>query len=530
MHRKQEGRGGDGREFTGVSSQCKCTGREFTRCLWAIIFIGRVYVSLYILLSAQYVCIVVCVFLHVCAQVLEALNRLLDDNRELYIPETQEVVKPHPHFMLFATQNPPGLYGGRKVLSRAFRNRFLELHIDDIPARSKKAGEPSELEIILKERTSVPPSHCATMVRCMLKLQEARQRSNAFAGKHGFITPRDLLRWAERCPGTKEELAREGYLLLSERLRLEDEKAVVRTILQNECGLGVEELDLHTMYHAVPAAPDAVMAAGTSSATAAEEEEAKGNNKKKKSSSRKRRRDEAATAAAAAVSTMSTMVGGIDDFKKVVDILESVDMLTLREESGGGGGEGASAEDYEALQEASAGLKHMVFTQSLQRLFALVGRCIKHQEPVLLVGETGCGKTTVCQLYSILLRQVVPHTQTYVSLCVCVLLFCFCLFLEWVFWRKKHFEHFLSFFLSFFKKPVFCCCCCCFTFFFLFLFCLAFLCAQRLVTVNCHTHTETADLIGNLRPLRNQNTLISQVSSQSVTQSLSQSVNQSLSL
>ncbi|KAJ6465987.1 P-loop containing nucleoside triphosphate hydrolase protein, partial [Mycena vitilis] len=52
--------------------------------------------------------------------VLEALNRLLDDNRELVIPETQEVIQPHPHLMLFATQNPPGLYAGRKVLSRAF--------------------------------------------------------------------------------------------------------------------------------------------------------------------------------------------------------------------------------------------------------------------------------------------------------------------------------------------------------------------------------------------------------------------------
>ena len=42
--------------------------------------------------------------------------RLLDDNRELYVPELGEMVKPHPHFMLFATQNPAGAYGGRKVL------------------------------------------------------------------------------------------------------------------------------------------------------------------------------------------------------------------------------------------------------------------------------------------------------------------------------------------------------------------------------------------------------------------------------
>ena len=63
---------------------------------------------------------------------LEALNRLLDDNRELLIPETSEVIRPHEHFMLFATQNPPGSYGGRKVLSRAFRNRFVELQMDEV--------------------------------------------------------------------------------------------------------------------------------------------------------------------------------------------------------------------------------------------------------------------------------------------------------------------------------------------------------------------------------------------------------------
>lgn len=57
--------------------------------------------------------------------VLEALNRLLDDNRELFIAETQEVVKAHPRFMLFATQNPPGLYGGRKVSLINFKNYHL---------------------------------------------------------------------------------------------------------------------------------------------------------------------------------------------------------------------------------------------------------------------------------------------------------------------------------------------------------------------------------------------------------------------
>ncbi len=48
-------------------------------------------------------------------EVLEALNRVLDDNRELFIPENQELVRAHPNFLIFGTQNPPGIYAGRKV-------------------------------------------------------------------------------------------------------------------------------------------------------------------------------------------------------------------------------------------------------------------------------------------------------------------------------------------------------------------------------------------------------------------------------
>jgi midasin len=61
------------------------------------------------------------------SDVLEALNRVLDDNRELFVPETQTLIKAHPSFRIFATQNPSGSsYGGRKSLSRAFRNRLVE--------------------------------------------------------------------------------------------------------------------------------------------------------------------------------------------------------------------------------------------------------------------------------------------------------------------------------------------------------------------------------------------------------------------
>lgn len=50
-----------------------------------------------------------------------------------------------------------------QVLSRAFRNRFVELHFDELPS--------GELEIILHQRCSLPPSYCTKLVKVMQDLQ-----------------------------------------------------------------------------------------------------------------------------------------------------------------------------------------------------------------------------------------------------------------------------------------------------------------------------------------------------------------------
>lgn len=60
-----------------------------------------------------------------------------------------------------------GLYGGRKVLSRAFRSRFLELHVDDIPNH--------ELSTILEQRCAIAPSYARKLVDVMQELQRRRQ-------------------------------------------------------------------------------------------------------------------------------------------------------------------------------------------------------------------------------------------------------------------------------------------------------------------------------------------------------------------
>ena len=267
--------------------------------------------------------------------VLEALNRLLDDNRELVIPETQEVVRPHPHFMLFATQNPPGLYAGRKILSRAFRNRFLEVHFEDVPQ--------VELETILCRRCQIAPSYGKKIVTVFRELQKRRQTSRVFESKQGFATLRDLFRWAGRDAVGYQELADNGYMLLAERSRRPEDKMVVKEVIETVMGVRIDEDSIYNLFRS------------------------------------------------------------------------DMDMSAYL---------GHPVPDQSSV----------IWTKAMQRLYILVCRGLKFNEPILLVGETGSGKTSVCQVF-------------------------------------------------------------------------ADASSQQLVGLNCHQNTETADIIGGLRPVRNRSSL-----------------------
>ena len=231
------------------------------------------------------------------SDVLESLNRLLDDNRELLVPETQEIIRPHKHFMLFATQNPAGIYGGRKILSRAFRNRFLEIHFEDIPE--------DELETILRERTQIAPSFCARIIEVYRQLTVLRQRDRLFEQKQSFATLRDLFRWAMRAADDRTQLAVNGFLLLSERVRNERDRMAVKEVIETVLKTS---LDINALYG-------------------------------------------------------------------------------LRS-------------SYIAREALSEDLQGVIWTKSMRRVYVLVNEALKNKEPVLLVGETGSGKTTVCQVIS----------------------------------------------------------------------------------------------------------------------------------
>ena len=181
------------------------------------------------------------------SDILEALNRLLDDNREIFIPETQETIKAHPSFQLFATQNPPGTYAGRKQLSRAFRNRFLELHFSDLPLE--------EIEVILEKRCSIPQKYAKKLVDVMRNLTLERRSDKTFQGKNTLITLRDLFKWADRYTkdsdtGQKDwemHLMKDGYMILAGRCRNDEEKRTIQNSLEKVFRKAVDNPD--ELYH-----------------------------------------------------------------------------------------------------------------------------------------------------------------------------------------------------------------------------------------------------------------------------------------
>jgi midasin len=252
--------------------------------------------------------------------VLEALNRVLDDNRELFIPETQTVIKAHPNFRLFATQNPTGSYGGRKPLSRAFRNRFVELHFGELPHE--------ELSEIIEKRGGIARSQSVKLVQVLRELQLMRRNSATFEGKYSFLTLRDLFRWSTRCSNFVQEqrfydweqhFADEGFLVLTSRTRGQDdnknEEAIISQVLEKV-------------------------------------------------------------------------------FKRKVDAQAILDGALLKEEAD--------------IIANSPTLSDMVWTSTAKRLALLILHSFRFREPVLLVGETGCGKTRVCQtIASLLYRELI---------------------------------------------------------------------------------------------------------------------------
>ena len=237
--------------------------------------------------------------------------QLLDDNREVYVAETDTTVKADASFRIFATQNPVGAYAGRKRLSRAFLNRFVVLNVQQPP--------DIELNTIVCERCQIPRSTAAVMIDVMSTLKRLRLTTRLFGDT--FMTLRDLFRWANRCndiPANndwRQVVAEQGYLLLGSRCR---------------------------------SAADALK--------------------------------------------IGEIISHFTQRKIDVDALYALDSRYFPQSV-----RDAYTRERNAADEAEPN-ERIVFTRSMRRMIVQCAQAFASNEPVLLVGETGCGKTSVVYL------------------------------------------------------------------------------------------------------------------------------------
>ena len=129
-----------------------------------------------------------------------------------------------------------GIYGGRKPLSRAFRNRFIEISIPDLPH--------SEIQEIVVQSCGLAPKYGAILVNIMKELQILRH-ANLFLGKHGAVTTRDIIKCGKRQPNSMTEVANQAYMLLAEKLRQDEEKHMVETVIAGVCNMRIDVFNLY---------------------------------------------------------------------------------------------------------------------------------------------------------------------------------------------------------------------------------------------------------------------------------------------
>ena len=289
------------------------------------------------------------------SDVLEALNRVLDDNRELFIPETQTTIKASENFRIFATQNPSGKYGGRKSLSRAFRNRFIELHFGELP--------PHEVSEIIHRHCKIEPKASKKLVAVAREIKMSRVNTggggcdpNALLEK--TLTLRDLFRWANRCFSFQQvtkyhnwdqHFAQEGYLVLASKIRRAEEKVHVQNVLEKvfKCKINPDSLfDL-------------------------------------------------------SINTKEYIQSGENAKHPIV----TIDAIELIQDS--------------LIKQKTPNQTEIIWTDSAVRLAVLIIHSLKFKEPVLMVGETGCGKTSitvmVAKLIDLAIRTVNCHLNSETS-------------------------------------------------------------------------------------------------------------------
>ncbi len=117
------------------------------------------------------------------------LHSLLDDDRMVVLTEHDgRIVRPHPHFRLFASMNPSeeGRYGGTKMLNEALLDRF------PVVIRMEYLPEEEEIEVVMSRSGNANREVVERMVRVANDVRTAIHNEKVF----GSFSTRRVIEWA----------------------------------------------------------------------------------------------------------------------------------------------------------------------------------------------------------------------------------------------------------------------------------------------------------------------------------------------
>ena len=128
--------------------------------------------------------------------VMFVIQRILERDGKFTLLDQNKVIRPNPHFRLFATSNTVGLgnlnglYHGTQVLNHAQIDRW------NIVATLNYLPRDEEIAII---RARVPGIADRTLLESMVSLAELTRNGFAAGDLSVLMSPRTLITWAENC-------------------------------------------------------------------------------------------------------------------------------------------------------------------------------------------------------------------------------------------------------------------------------------------------------------------------------------------
>lgn len=131
--------------------------------------------------------------------VLNVLYPILEGQKKIRIPNTNQFVLVHQDFRFFATQNETK-YLGRKQLPKTLRSRFFEIHFDCFNERELEyiliQRNPSSSDSFNRILQSFAPRIASTFIHVNEYIQTKQNR--LFGGDHLQLTMREMIKWIRR--------------------------------------------------------------------------------------------------------------------------------------------------------------------------------------------------------------------------------------------------------------------------------------------------------------------------------------------